>query len=114
MIAAAAAHDPYLAVGWLCAGLAFQQLTDSVYWAATTSVSGRYASAGCGLMNTGGNVVGGVNALLVPLMARFLGWPAAVGTAAASALTAAILWLWIEADRRPLERVTATVPISTP
>jgi ACS family glucarate transporter-like MFS transporter len=104
MAAAAMASSPYLAVGLLCAGLAFQQLTDSVYWAAVMSVSGRHASAGCGVMNTGGNVVGGVNALLVPLMARAFGWVPAIVTATAFAFIAAILWFWIEADRRPLER----------
>jgi cyanate permease len=55
-------------------------------------------------MNTGGNAVGTVNALLVPLTARAFGWITAVGITAAFALTAAILWFWIDADRRPLER----------
>ena len=103
MAAAAMANNPYLAVGLLCAGLAFQQLTDSVYWAATMSVSGRHASAGCGVINTGGNVVGGVNALLVPLMARAFGWAPAIVTATAFAFVAAILWLWIDAGRPPPE-----------
>jgi ACS family glucarate transporter-like MFS transporter len=103
MAAAAMAGDPYLAVGFLCAGLAFQQLTDSVYWAATMSVSGRHASAGCGVLNTGGNVVGGVNALLVPLTARAFGWIPAIVTATAFAFAAAILWLWIDAGRPPPE-----------
>jgi ACS family glucarate transporter-like MFS transporter len=101
MIAAAVAQAPYLAVAFLCLGLASQQFTDSVYWAATMSVSGRHASAGCGVLNTGGNVVGAINALLVPLTARAFGWVVAVATAAAFALGAAVLWLWIEADRRP-------------
>ena len=102
MAAAAMSRSPYLAVGLLCVGLAFQQLTDSVYWAATMSVSGRHASAGCGVLNTGGNVVGGINALLVPLTARAFGWVPAIVTATAFAFAAAILWLWIEADRPPL------------
>jgi ACS family glucarate transporter-like MFS transporter len=109
MAAAALAASPYVAVGALCAGLAFQQLADPVYWAATMSVSGRHASAGCGVLNTGGNLVGGINALLVPIMAQALGWVAAIGTATAFALAAAVLWLWIEADRRPLEEV---VPVT--
>lgn len=103
MAAAALAGTAYLAVGFLCLGLALQQLTDSVYWTATMSVSGRHASAGCGIMNTGGNAVGGINALLVPLMARAFGWVPAITTATAFAFIAAILWFWIEADRPPLD-----------
>lgn len=103
MAAAGLTGSPYLAVGLLCVGLALQQLTDSVYWAATMSVSGRHASAACGVLNTGGNVVGGINALLVPLTARVFGWIPAIVTATAFALLAAILWFWIEADRRPIE-----------
>jgi ACS family glucarate transporter-like MFS transporter len=101
MLAAAVAQAPYVAVAFLCLGLASQQFSDSVYWAATMSVSGRHASAGCGVLNTGGNAVGAVNALLVPLTARAFGWVAAVATAAAFALGAAVVWFWIEADRRP-------------
>jgi hypothetical protein len=37
------------------------------------------------------------------LTAGTFGWVAAIGTAAAFALAAALLWFWIEADRRPLE-----------
>lgn len=103
MAAAGFSGSPYLAVALLCIGLAFQQLTDSVYWAAVMSVSGRHASAGCGVLNTGGNVVGGINALLVPLTARAFGWTPAIMTATAFAFVAAILWCWIEADRRLID-----------
>jgi len=103
MAAAAAAGTPYLAVTFLCVGLAFMQLTDPVYWVATMSISGRNAAGACGVLNTGGNVVGTVNALLVPIVAQAFGWVVALATAAAFALVAAILWSWIEADRRPVE-----------
>lgn len=103
MIVAALTGSPYLAVAFLCIGLAFQQLTDSIYWVATMSVSGRHASAGCGVLNTGGNLVGGINALLVPFTARALGWAAAIGATAAFAIAGAALWMWIDADRRPAE-----------
>ena len=55
-----------------------QQFTDSAYWAAATSVGGRHAATACGLLNTGGNVVGGVVAILVPITAERAGWPAAL------------------------------------
>jgi MFS transporter, ACS family, glucarate transporter len=103
MGAAGAADTPYLAVAFLCLGLAFMQFADPVYWVATMSVSGRHAAGACGVLNTGGNVVGTLNAILVPLVADRMGWVAAIGTAAGFAMIAAILWFWIEADRRPVE-----------
>ena len=79
--------------------LAFQQMTDAVYWSAAISVSGRHAGSATGVMNTGGNVVGGVGALLVPLTVRSFGWPAALATGAGFAAVGALLWCWIRADR---------------
>jgi hypothetical protein len=49
-------------------------------------------------MNTGGNVVGGLVALLVPFTAERAGWPAALGTASLFAGAGAVLWLGIRAD----------------
>jgi len=99
ILAAGAAQGPYAAVIYLACCLGFQQFTDSAYWAAATSVGGPHAATACGLMNTGGNVVGGLVALLVPFTAERVGWPAALATASLFALTGALLWLWIRADR---------------
>jgi ACS family glucarate transporter-like MFS transporter len=99
IIAAGAAGSPYVAVVYLSLCLGSQQFTDSAYWAASISVGGRHSPAACGVLNTGGNVVGGVAALLVPLTARTLGWPVALATASLFALVGAVLWIWIRADR---------------
>jgi sugar phosphate permease len=99
IFAAGSAASPYIAVVLLCLCLASQQFTDSAAWAATMMVGGRHASAACGVLNTGGNVIGGINALLVPITARALGWPSALGIASVFALLGAILWIWIETDR---------------
>jgi ACS family glucarate transporter-like MFS transporter len=99
ILAAATARDPYIAVVWLSLCLACQQLTEGAFWAATISVAGRQASAACGVLNTGGNVVGGIGALLVPALVQRFGWPAALGSASIFALVGALLWLWIRADR---------------
>ena len=101
IMAASAAANAYVAVGLLTLCLASQQFTDSAAWAASTYVGGRNASAACGVLNTGGNVVGGIEALLVPLVARAFGWPVAVGSAAACALLGALVWLWVRTDRSP-------------
>jgi ACS family glucarate transporter-like MFS transporter len=101
LVAAGAVPSPYVAVVLLSLCLAGQQFTDSAAWAATTLVGGRQASAACGVLNTGGNVVGGIGALLVPITARELGWPAALGTAALSAFLGAAVWIWIRAEVPP-------------
>ncbi|HEY7683220.1 MAG TPA: MFS transporter [Gemmatimonadales bacterium] len=100
IVLAATAKHPYLAVLFLSLCLCFQQATEGAFWAATIAVSGGQASAACGVLNTGGNVVGGVGALLVPVIVRSLGWPAALSTASVFAVVAAALWMWIRADRQ--------------
>ncbi len=99
MLAGATAHDPILAVVFLSLCLAFQQSTEGAFWAATISVSGKHSSSACGVLNTGGNVVGGVGALMVPVTVKLFGWTAALATGAGFALLGALLWLWIRADR---------------
>ena len=89
--AAAMATDPFVAVVLLSLCLGCQQFTDAAYWAATISVSGRHASTACGLLNMGGNVVGGVGALLVPFTVKALGWGPALATGSLFALAASYL-----------------------
>ncbi|HEU4648641.1 MAG TPA: MFS transporter [Gemmatimonadales bacterium] len=100
IFAAATARDPVVAVVFLSLCLGLQQLTEGAYWAATIAVSGRHAATGCGVLNTGGNIVGGIGALMVPFTAERLGWVPALGTASVFAVLAAALWLWIRADEQ--------------
>lgn len=105
LLAAGWAPHPLVAVVLLSFCLAAEQFTDAIYWAAAISVAGRRASAACGLMNTGGNLSGGVVALVVPLVVDRFGWPAALATGSAFALIAAALWLVTSADVTMDERV---------
>jgi MFS transporter, ACS family, glucarate transporter len=89
-----------IAVACFAASFFFNQITEAAYWAAAIGVGGRFSAATCGVMNTGGNSVGFVNALLVPFTAQYVGWTIAMSTAAAFAFLAAILWLFIRADER--------------
>jgi MFS transporter, ACS family, glucarate transporter len=98
--AAALAANPYAAVLFLSLCFAFQQLTEGPFWAAAVAVSGKHASTGCGILNTGGNAVGVIGALLVPLTAERIGWIPALATASGFAIVGAALWLWIRADER--------------
>ena len=87
---------------FVCLALAFlfSQLVEASYWAASMGLGGRLSGATSGVMNTGGNAVGFVNALLVPLIAASFGWPAAMASAGVFAFIAAGLWLFIRADEQ--------------
>ena len=99
LVAGALAKNGALAVALLSLSFGATQLVDGPYWAVAMRIGGAHGAVTSGLMNTGGNVVGGVGALLVPLVARAFGWPAAISTGAIFALVAAVLWIWIRADR---------------
>lgn len=100
LVLAATAGDPIVAVAYLSLCLACQQATEGAFWAAAIGVAGSNASAGCGILNTGGNAVGGVGALVVPLVVQSLGWPAALASASIFAVIAAGLWLLIDAEQK--------------
>lgn len=102
--AGAAAPSPYLAIALLALCFGCTQLTEGAYWAAVISIGGRHAAAASGVMNTGGNLVGGIGAVLVPLVARYFGWVAALGTGSLFALVGVGLWFVIRAD----EPISAT------
>jgi hypothetical protein len=86
--------------------LCLQQLPEGAFWGAVTAVGGRHAATASGVMNMGGNVVGGVAALLVPLVAQIFGWTMAVATGAGFALAGAALWLLID----PAQRIERPLP----
>jgi ACS family glucarate transporter-like MFS transporter len=95
----AKAENPYLAVVFLSLSFGCTQLTEGAYWAAAISVSGKHASAAAGVMNTGGNVVGGIGALLVPITAEAFGWVPALATGSVFAMIGVVLWLFVRAEK---------------
>jgi ACS family glucarate transporter-like MFS transporter len=95
----ATARNPYLAVVYLSLSFGCTQLTEGPYWAAAIFVSGKHASAATGVMNTGGNVAGGVGALLVPITAEAFGWVPALATGSVFAMIGVGLWLFVRADK---------------
>lgn len=99
LFAGATATDPYVAVVFLSLCFGCTQLTEGAYWAAAIAVGQEHGAAASGVLNTGGNVVGGIGALLVPLTAEAFGWVPALATGSVFALLGAFLWLFIRADR---------------
>jgi ACS family glucarate transporter-like MFS transporter len=98
LLCGAFAENPFLAVALLSLSFGFTQLTEGSYWAAIASVAGRHSCSAGGVMNTGGNAIGGIGALLVPITAQTFGWPVAVSTGCIFAVIAAILWFFVRAD----------------
>ena len=88
----------YVAVACLALSFLCNQITEAAFWAAGIGIGGKNAAAACGVMNTGGNAVGFVNALLVPFTAAAFGWTAAMVTGTLFAFLSAALWLFIRAD----------------
>ena len=95
----AAAPNAYFAIALLCLCFAANQFTDGAYWQGTIYVSGRFATAGCGVLNTGGNFAGILVTPLVPFLNRRFGWFVALASGAVFSVIAAVLWLFIRADR---------------
>ena len=94
--------QPALAVVCLAGCFGMNQITEASFWATTICVAGRHAASATGVLNTGGNLVGFVGAVLVPVIAQALGWSWAIASGALVALVGAVLWGWIRGDR-PLE-----------
>jgi ACS family glucarate transporter-like MFS transporter len=99
LVAGATADDPYIAVILLCISFGCNQITEAAYWATAIAISGEHAAAATGVMNTGGNIVGFVGGMLVPVTAAWLGWVSAISTGALFAIVGAVLWLFIRGDR---------------
>ena len=78
----------------------FNQTCEGSYWTSAIAVGGRHAGAASGVMNTGANLMGFVNALLLAGIAQAMGWAAAIATGSLFALAGAALILWVRADEQ--------------
>jgi len=96
---AAAAPNAVIAIVLLSLCIAGQQFTEGAYWQGTTYVGGRYATAACGVLNTGGNFAGMFATPMVPLLKDEFGWFVALASGSVFAVIGAVLWLFIRADR---------------
>jgi MFS transporter, ACS family, glucarate transporter len=116
VVAGAAAATPVLSVVLLSFSFGCVMLVDTAYWVAAMVAGGRHAAAATGMMNTGGNVVGALGAVSVPMIAGAFGWFAAVASGAVFALVAAGLWLLVrlpDPDTQPDACVEAVADASS-
>lgn len=95
---------------WLAAGMLgfcffLNQACEGPYWAMCTAVGGRHAGACTGVMNTGANLMGFINAILLAAVADRIGWPSAIAVGAVFAVLGAALILWVRADQMIDQRI---------
>jgi len=91
--------NPMVAVMFLGLCFFFQQITEGAYWNSSIAIGNQLAGAAGGVMNTGANAMGTINALLVPWFALAFGWPFAIASGAIFSLVAAVLLLFVRADQ---------------
>lgn len=87
-----------VAVAFLALAFFAQQLTEGAYWNSSIAIGSQLAGAAGGVLNTGGNAMGIVNALLVAWFAHAFGWPFAIASGAVFALLAGVLMLFVRSD----------------
>lgn len=92
--------NAYVAAAMLGLCFFFNQATEGAFAANAAAIGGRHAGAAYGLMNTGANLMGFANALLLSGIAATLGWPVAIATGAGFALLSALFILLARADRQ--------------
>jgi ACS family glucarate transporter-like MFS transporter len=92
--------NAYMAAGMLGACFFFNQFTEGAYAANGSAIGGRHSGAVYGLMNTGANFMGFINAILLSSVAALLGWKIAIATGAGFGGLAFVLILLSKADRQ--------------
>jgi hypothetical protein len=98
LIGVALHPDAYMAAFMLGACFFFNQFTEGAYGANGAAIGGRHAGAVYGLFNTGANLMGFANALLLSGIAASLGWTVAMSTGAIFALLSVVFILFSRAD----------------
>jgi ACS family glucarate transporter-like MFS transporter len=100
LIGVALHPDAYAAALMLGLCFFFNQATEGAFAASAAAIGGRHAGAAYGLLNTGANLMGFVNALLLSSVAAFLGWQVAISMGAVFALLSVVFILLARTDQQ--------------
>ena len=99
LIGGAVHTSPVIAVTLLALCFFFNQLTEGTYWATSIAIGGQFAGSAGGVMNTGANVIGILNALLIPWIAGAMSWTFAIASGAFFCFLGAVFMLLVRPDR---------------
>jgi ACS family glucarate transporter-like MFS transporter len=100
LIGVATTSNAYMAALMLGLCFFFNQTTEGPYWGSSIAIGGSHAGATGGLLNTGANAMGFVNALLLSLVADSFGWAIAITIGAGFALLGACFILMVRCDEQ--------------
>ena len=92
-------NDALVAVSFLALCFFFQQITEGSYWSMSIAIGNQLAGAAGGVLNTGANAMGILNALLVPSIALTFGWQVAIASGAMFSILALVLLMFVRADQ---------------
>jgi ACS family glucarate transporter-like MFS transporter len=88
-------ESPQLAAVVLAGGAGTLYLAQSSFWSVSADLAGGSAGSVSGVMNMGAQVGGATTALLTPLIAGHLGWPASFLATTFMCLAGAVAWLLV-------------------
>ena len=88
-----------IAVAFLALCFFFQQITEGSYWSTSIAIGNQLAGAAGGVLNTGANAMGILNALFVPWMATTFSWKVAIGSGAIFSIVALVLLMFVRPDQ---------------
>ena len=92
--------NAYVSAGMLGACFFFNQFTEGAFAANGAAIGGRHAGAVYGLFNTGANLMGFVNAILLSSIAVVLGWSVAIAMGSVFAVLPVVFILFSRADQQ--------------
>ena len=73
------------------------------FWTMMMNIAGPRSGTAGGIMNAGCNIAGLISPVLTPFLAKYIGWENALHIAAALAIIAALLWLWVKPPKEVVE-----------
>jgi ACS family glucarate transporter-like MFS transporter len=92
--------NPYVAAAMLGACFFFNQFTEGAFAANGAAIGGRHAGSVYGLFNTGANLMGFINAILLSAIAAKYGWKFAIAMGSVFALLSVLFILFSRADQQ--------------
>ncbi|HKX54871.1 MAG TPA: MFS transporter [Xanthomonadales bacterium] len=92
--------NAYVAAGMLGACFFFNQFTEGAFAANGAAIGGRHAGSVYGLFNTGANMMGFINAILLSAVAAKWGWKVAIALGSVFALLSVLFILFSRADQQ--------------
>jgi ACS family glucarate transporter-like MFS transporter len=93
------AGDARVASVVLAGGAGALYLSQSSFWSVSSEMAGTSSGSVSGVMNMGGQIAGGITAIMTPLIAKHFGWNTPFFVAAGLCCLGALFWLWVDIDR---------------